>query len=201
MNYVRYDVAIVEAFHVKLVGWPNGMALASPSHLSTIEEVRRLRDALRSDACKWLHLTPRQLQEHAAHMKEIRDAPEGGVKKRKERSDKGKSRKKQGKDLAGAANQGGDEEDEENEENEDEEEVERPKKKKKSSKGKENAPPLHPSTAKKGSKRMANPSKSRLPPVYKSRSIVASSDDDNDNDDDGEGGDGEGGGCNQAGVA
>jgi hypothetical protein len=70
MNYKNYDTAIVELLKVKLVGWPGTMV--SPSEMTSITELRTLRDALKSGACKWIKMPKVQLDTHAADLGEAR---------------------------------------------------------------------------------------------------------------------------------
>jgi hypothetical protein len=67
MNYINYETAIVERFKVKLVGWTYHQ-IVSPSEIGTVDEIRTLRDALKTGACKWIRLSKREL---AAHVKEM----------------------------------------------------------------------------------------------------------------------------------
>jgi hypothetical protein len=100
MNYVNYDQAIVEKYKAKLVGWPMGLKFANPSAIGTVDDIRALRNALKTGECKWIALTKRQQAEHTEMLKIKRDAGEVVGKKRKERSDKGtkRSRKALGDD-------------------------------------------------------------------------------------------------------
>lgn len=92
MSYNRYAEQIILKYHVKLEGWPVGVKFVSPSGLSTMDDVRTLRDSLRCGDCYWKALTSRQQQEYAAEYRRQRVTGEITVKARKERSDKGKKR-------------------------------------------------------------------------------------------------------------
>jgi hypothetical protein len=96
MNYVNYDIAIVQKHRVELVGWPDGIPFANPSAIGTVGAVRILREALIVGDCKWIAQTKRQQGVHAAMLKTKRDAGDPIGKKRKQRSDKGKKRSRQG---------------------------------------------------------------------------------------------------------
>jgi hypothetical protein len=53
MNYINYEEAVVERYKAKLVGWPLNN-FVSPAEISTISEIRKLRDALRCGSCRWI---------------------------------------------------------------------------------------------------------------------------------------------------
>ncbi|KAG2143335.1 hypothetical protein BD769DRAFT_1383295 [Suillus cothurnatus] len=48
MNYNNYNMAIIETYAVKLVGWPQGVKFISPSNIGTVSEIRKLCDALKA---------------------------------------------------------------------------------------------------------------------------------------------------------
>lgn len=94
MNYINYDVAIVQQRRVRLVGWPKSVAFVNPSLIGTVGDIRTLRDELKCGQCHWVKLTASQLK---AHIKNLDDRREQGLSvgtKRKPRSDKGKKRKR-----------------------------------------------------------------------------------------------------------
>ena len=104
MNYMNYDIAIVEKHNVELVGWPKAIPFANPSMIGTVGEIRILREALTSGECKWVAQSKRQQATHAAMLKMKRDNGEVIGKKRKQRSDKGKKRGRKD-DGEGASNE------------------------------------------------------------------------------------------------
>lgn len=73
MNYVNYDTVIVEQYKIKLVGWTYSEFI-NPSKISRIDDVRKLRNALKSGACHWIRLSVRQHQEHVSHLEAQRKA-------------------------------------------------------------------------------------------------------------------------------
>jgi len=95
MNYINYEIAIVEKHKIELVGWPQGITFANPSAIGTVGDIRLLRTALIAGECKWIVQTKRQQAAHAEVLKEKRDTGEVIGKKRKQRSDKGKKRGRQ----------------------------------------------------------------------------------------------------------
>ena len=95
MSYLHYDLDILVKHKVKLVGWPPGFPISNPSSISTVDQIKSLRDALKVGDCHWVKMTKRQQDEHAREVKTRQGAGElAMVKKRKERSDKGKKKKK-----------------------------------------------------------------------------------------------------------
>jgi hypothetical protein len=189
MNYINYRTSIQQKHHVELLGWPVDIPFANPHHITTVAVARKLQKALSVATCKWVLMTKRRIQEHAAEL--ALDVEGGNVigKKRKPRSDKGKKRKPE---RATVIEEGGEDEDDDGDEDEVEEEEEEddtppPAKKKKAA-----APVKKPkavatksrttTTAKaanavKKAKRIAR----ALPPVApKSKEIVDSDDDESD---------------------
>jgi hypothetical protein len=120
MNYINYDIKVVQAHQVKLVGWTYS-SFVSPGEISAVSDLQCLRDALKIGTCKWVRLTTRELNKHMQEYEKRCQAGEVVPKKRKERNDKGKKRKA----VAGNISDG--------------EGNERPRKKKKSSKEKGSA--------------------------------------------------------------
>jgi hypothetical protein len=97
MNYVNYEKAIMLLHGVKIVGWPLE-AFVSPSDITNIIDMRKLRDAWKSGACKWVRLTQAELDTHAASMDERQKNGEVVGKPRKKRSDAGVRRGKRKRD-------------------------------------------------------------------------------------------------------
>ena len=93
MNYVNYEKAIMLLHGVKIVGWPLE-AFVSPSDVTNVIDIRKLRDAWKSGACKWVRLTAAELNIHAASLEEREKNGEAVRKPRKKRSDAGVTRGK-----------------------------------------------------------------------------------------------------------
>lgn len=92
MNYVNYETVIVLRHKVKLVGWPTGLKFVNPCDLNSIDDVKRLHDALNVGDCKWVALTRQEVLDRTeAYEAAIAEGKTVG-KKRKERSDKGGKR-------------------------------------------------------------------------------------------------------------
>jgi hypothetical protein len=171
MSYVKYECDIVTKYKVELLGWPVTIKFTNPSEISTVDDIRKLCQALKDGACKWVVQLQRQQEAHIK-MITVREAiGESTVKKIKERSDKGKMRgqgskkvrKKLGKDggkcmrhdeIAGQEGGGDDENGEK----------QPPKKKRKTT-----------------SKTTASAAK-KLPPAPKSCTFIDDSDKDSDED-------------------
>ncbi|KAM6488896.1 hypothetical protein JOM56_001311 [Amanita muscaria] len=94
MNYVNYDKAIIQKYHVKLIGWPTTIKFMTPANLSSTDDVRKLRNALKTKTCHWIHLSEMEVDEHMTSIAEREAAGEQVGRKRKQRADKGKPRKK-----------------------------------------------------------------------------------------------------------
>ena len=97
MNYVNYEKAIMLLHGVKIVGWPLE-AFVSPSDVTNVIDIRKLRDAWKSGACKWVRLTAAELNIHAASLEEREKNGEAVGKPRKKRSDAGVTRGKRKRD-------------------------------------------------------------------------------------------------------
>src|ERR1700722_1825072 len=74
MNYANYNMAIVEHYKVKLIGWTYDK-FVNPSLIGTMPDICMLRDALKSGECRWIKLDRHQLQ---AHRDEIKKRQENG---------------------------------------------------------------------------------------------------------------------------
>jgi len=97
MNYVNYEKAIMLLHGVKIVGWPLE-AFISPSEITNIVDMRKLRDAWKSGACKWVRLTQAELDTYAVSLDERQKNGEVVGKPRKKRSDAGVLRGKRKRD-------------------------------------------------------------------------------------------------------
>ena len=88
MNYANYEKAIMLLHGVKVIGWPL-KEFVSPSDITNITEMRKLRDAWKMGACKWVRLTQADLDAHAASIEARQKNGEVVGKPRKKRSDAG----------------------------------------------------------------------------------------------------------------
>lgn len=99
MNYVNYEKSIIQKYHVKLVGWPEDVNFINPVSLTNVDDLRKLQQALRTQACHWVKLSDREVRQHTKSIKQ-REASGACVgRKRKTRSDKGKPRKRVAREL------------------------------------------------------------------------------------------------------
>ncbi|PPQ84339.1 hypothetical protein CVT25_013034, partial [Psilocybe cyanescens] len=94
MHYIDYEEKIVQRFGVELVGWTYDK-LVNLSLLSTsLPGLRKLLDAFNNGTCKFVHLTPLQLNEHSQeHQIAIDDGSVPAPKTRKSWKDRGTKRK------------------------------------------------------------------------------------------------------------
>ena len=93
MNYRNYETSIIRAWGVKLMGWPDGIAFVNPSHLGTVADLRRIRDALRDKSCHWKALTAIESKAHEVELQARAAAGEAIQVPHKKRSDFGRKRK------------------------------------------------------------------------------------------------------------
>jgi hypothetical protein len=109
MCYVKYEQDIVTKHKVEIVGWPTSVKFANPSEIGTVEDIRKLRQALKVGECKWIVQSRGQQAAYAEMLMRKVAADEQVVKKRKERSDKGKPRVLKGgkKAASGQSGKGG----------------------------------------------------------------------------------------------
>jgi hypothetical protein len=94
MNYINYNMQIVQRRCVKLIGWPNDVKFIPPSNITSVDQVRTLLHVLRTKKCQWTQLSPDEATEHMEEIQQRKAAGEVVGRKRKERSDKGKCQKK-----------------------------------------------------------------------------------------------------------
>jgi len=107
MCYVKYDQDIVTKHKVELVGWPASIKFANPSEIGNVDDIRKLRQALKVGECKWIVQSRGQQAAYAEKIARRVATGEQAAKKRKQRSDKGKPRgSKGGKNAAGQNGKG-----------------------------------------------------------------------------------------------
>jgi hypothetical protein len=94
MNYANYEVSIVQAYNVKLIGWPLDGDVVSPAQITNTTDMRKLRNALKSGECRWKQLTTAEVQAYADEIEARRAKGEVIGKPRKQRSDAGVKRKR-----------------------------------------------------------------------------------------------------------
>jgi hypothetical protein len=68
MNYSNYEMSVVEAYGVHLVGWPHSVKFINPSNIGTIGDIRKLQDALKARTCYWAVLSPAEVKAHASKL-------------------------------------------------------------------------------------------------------------------------------------
>ena len=94
MNYANYEVSIVQAYNVKLIGWPLDGDVVSPAQITNTADMCKLRNALKSRECRWKQLTTAEVQAYADEIEARRAKGEVIGKPRKQRSDAGVKRKR-----------------------------------------------------------------------------------------------------------
>ncbi|KAI6029351.1 hypothetical protein BKA83DRAFT_4047933, partial [Pisolithus microcarpus] len=80
-------------FGIDYEGWPDGIPFCSPYKIQTVDEIRRLRDAIRENSFRWVKMTSSQHLEYRKQVDTRREAGEMVGVPRQGRSDKGKKRK------------------------------------------------------------------------------------------------------------
>lgn len=166
MCYVNYEIDIVTKHKVELVGWPASIKFANPSEIGTIEDIRKLRQALKVGECKWIAQSRGQQAAYAQNLARKAASGEQVVKKRKQRSDKGKQRKKAVSTQSGNDKEGDREETRNNGDNDEEESRQPPKKKRKYGAASKTNLSFH----------------KMLPPAAKSKAFIVDSDAEEDSD-------------------
>jgi hypothetical protein len=71
MNYPNYEHQIMQKHQVKLVGF-TFHEFISPFDISTVNDLRILRDALRCGSCCWVRMTKGEVARHSADVDEQR---------------------------------------------------------------------------------------------------------------------------------
>ncbi|KAF9062689.1 hypothetical protein BDP27DRAFT_1427672 [Rhodocollybia butyracea] len=89
MSYSQFDVKIVVAHKVKIVGWPVGVDFASPQTITKAEPAKILYEAWKSGTAYWRKLTA---SEHRAAARKADE--ESSAKSQKRRSDAGGTHKR-----------------------------------------------------------------------------------------------------------
>ncbi|KAK0479368.1 hypothetical protein EDD18DRAFT_1086505 [Armillaria luteobubalina] len=94
MNYINYETDIVAHHHVKIDGWPISIKFESLSNLKNLQDLRWLRDTLKTMACKWVSMSQKQIDQHAKELECHEAAGEIIRKKRQGHSDAGTTKPK-----------------------------------------------------------------------------------------------------------
>ncbi|KAK6977267.1 hypothetical protein R3P38DRAFT_2438100, partial [Favolaschia claudopus] len=92
MNYERYIQSVVLSYGCELIGWPKDVDWGPPNKISTVEKIRKLRDALKDGSCRWKVLNEKEKKRWRALYEEKVSSGEIVSEGRKKRSDSGKSR-------------------------------------------------------------------------------------------------------------
>ncbi|KAI6015896.1 hypothetical protein BKA83DRAFT_4060901, partial [Pisolithus microcarpus] len=92
LRFVNFE-QIKYKFGIDYEGWPDGIPFCSPYKIQTVDEIRRLRDAIRENSFRWVKMTSSQHLEYRKQVDTRREAGETVGVPRQGRSDKGKKRK------------------------------------------------------------------------------------------------------------
>ncbi|KAJ6459295.1 hypothetical protein C8R45DRAFT_1109620 [Mycena sanguinolenta] len=144
MNYERYIKVIILGYGVIIVGWPKSVDFISPTNISSVDDMRKLRDAWRDGACHWKILSAREKEKWRKDYEEQVKSGEIVEVERQRRSDKGVIRgqnvrtvgkrkageRSTGKSKAAVEDDEEDEDEDEDEGNNSESEEEEPRRKK-----------------------------------------------------------------------
>jgi len=91
MNYMNYDMWVIQKFQVKLIGWTYNEFI-SPFEIHTIDDIRTLVQALCCGRCHWVRMMVTEVTKHAGDMEAKKAAGETIGKPQKVRSDLGSKR-------------------------------------------------------------------------------------------------------------
>ncbi|KAI5986796.1 hypothetical protein EDD15DRAFT_2174450 [Pisolithus albus] len=80
-------------FGISYEGWPDGIPFSSPYKIQTVDEIHRLRDAIRDDSFRWVKMTATQHHEYRKQVDARHEAGEMVGVPHQGRSDKGKKHK------------------------------------------------------------------------------------------------------------
>ncbi|KAF7366582.1 hypothetical protein MSAN_00915700 [Mycena sanguinolenta] len=89
MNYERYIKAIILGYGVIIVGWPKNIDFTSPTNISSVDDMRKLRDAWKNGTAYWRILTSAEKEKWRKDYEEKVEAGEIVEVERRKRSDKG----------------------------------------------------------------------------------------------------------------
>ncbi|KAI6035891.1 hypothetical protein PISMIDRAFT_120043 [Pisolithus microcarpus 441] len=80
-------------FRIDYEGWPDGILFNSPYKIQTVDEIQRLRDAIRDNSFRWVKMSPSQHHDYRKQVDVRCEAGEMVGVPRQGRSNKGKKRK------------------------------------------------------------------------------------------------------------
>ncbi|KAF8178983.1 hypothetical protein K438DRAFT_1502698, partial [Mycena galopus ATCC 62051] len=92
MNYECYIKVVVLGYGCALLGWPNSVNFTSPTNISTVDDMRTLRDALKDGTCRWKVLSAAEKDKWQQEYEEKVESGEIVEQGRKVRGDKGEER-------------------------------------------------------------------------------------------------------------
>ncbi|KAF8198232.1 hypothetical protein K438DRAFT_1584066 [Mycena galopus ATCC 62051] len=92
MNYERYIKVVVLGYGCALLGWPHSVNFTSPTNISTVDDMRTLRDALKDGTCRWKVLSTAEKEKWRLEYDEKVESGEIVEQVRKVWGDKGEER-------------------------------------------------------------------------------------------------------------
>ncbi|KAJ6447704.1 hypothetical protein C8R45DRAFT_1135765 [Mycena sanguinolenta] len=92
MNYERYIKVVVLGYGVIIVGWPKSIDFTSPTNISSVDDMRKLRDSWKDGRCRWKVLTKSEKEKWKQDYENKVESGEIVEVERQRRSDKGRIR-------------------------------------------------------------------------------------------------------------
>ncbi|KAJ6492322.1 hypothetical protein C8R45DRAFT_775141, partial [Mycena sanguinolenta] len=92
MNYERYIKVVVLGYGVIIVGWPKSIDFTSPTNISSVDDMRKLRDSWKDGRCRWKVLTKSEKEKWKQDYENKVESGEIVKVERQRRSDKGRIR-------------------------------------------------------------------------------------------------------------
>ncbi|KAJ6474315.1 hypothetical protein C8R45DRAFT_1103288 [Mycena sanguinolenta] len=89
MNYERYIKAVVLGYGVMIVGWPKQIDFTSPTNISSVDDMRKLRDTWKDGTARWKMLSKSEKEKWRKDYEEKVESGEIVEVERQRRSDKG----------------------------------------------------------------------------------------------------------------
>ncbi|KAJ6456537.1 hypothetical protein C8R45DRAFT_943721 [Mycena sanguinolenta] len=124
MNYERYIKVVVLGYGVIIVGWPKSIDFTSPTNISSVDDMRKLRDSWKDGRCRWKVLTKSEKEKWKQDYENKVESGEIVEVERQRRSDKGRIR---GENVRTTSRRDDEEDDEEDEGQSEQEELTRKK--------------------------------------------------------------------------
>ncbi|KAJ6473909.1 hypothetical protein C8R45DRAFT_1103576 [Mycena sanguinolenta] len=92
MNYERYIKVVVLGYGVIIVGWPKNIDFTSPTNISSVDDMRMLRDSWKDGRCRWKILTKSEKEKWKQDYENKVESGDIVEEEKQKRSDKGRIR-------------------------------------------------------------------------------------------------------------